>query len=264
MKNLEQLLDTLHLEDIRNEMHPSFFDENEEYDMLIVRLPTIAQKLQVDSYGFIFTAENSYLYDKKREQFQELASRFEGPHKFLDKVVDNLLQAFSQYQDVIADMEEALYTDSMANDFMTKWLGLKRDILRIERVLLRTDKVMKEMIDYFKDVDDFPMNAYVDINEHIERIHRSGTLHLSKLDYIYNFYNARTNEKMNKMIYLLTIISAIFLPLNLVVGFFGMNTSGLPFSQGSSGTLSAIVLMSSLVVITSIIVSIWRSRVERQ
>ena len=39
MERLEQLIDALHLEDLRNDLHPSIFDENETYDMLIVRLP---------------------------------------------------------------------------------------------------------------------------------------------------------------------------------------------------------------------------------
>ena len=92
---------------------------------------------------------------------------------------------------------------------------------------------------------------------------RSAALQLTKLDYLYNFYNVRTNEKMNRLIYLLTIISAVFLPLNLAVGFFGMNTGGLPFTEGSSGTLNAVLLMGSLILMTSAVFYLWRSRVEK-
>jgi len=262
MNDVKELIDSLHLEDIRNDIHPSFFDENEEYDMLIIRLPIIANALEIHSYGFILATEKSYYYDKSKKEFEELSSRFEGPYKFLDKLCDRLVKSFETYKDAIADMEEVLYVDKAPDDFMTKWLGLKRDILRIERILMRTSETMKEVIDYYTKEELFPMNSYVDVYEHIERVNRSATLQLSKLDYIYNFYNARTNEKMNKMVYLLTIISAIFLPLNLVVGFFGMNTSGLPFAGGEFGTLSAIILMLSLVTITSFIVHLWRRKVE--
>ncbi|HFC03455.1 MAG TPA: hypothetical protein ENJ74_01155, partial [Nitratifractor salsuginis] len=54
------------------------------------------------------------------------------------------------------------------------------------------------------------------------------------------------DERMNRNMYWLTIISAIFLPLTLLTGFFGMNTGGLPFTEDPSGT--AKVLLLSLVL----------------
>jgi magnesium transporter len=263
MKNIEQLIDDLHFEDLRNELHPSFFDENEEYDMLIVRLPVIANELSVKSVGFIITENSSYHYNKREQKFEELTGRFEGPYKFINKIVDRMLKSFVKYQDSVSDMEEVLYEDNYGNDFINQWLVLKLEILRIERLLLRASISINELIEYYQDIPEFPMNHYIDLHEHIERIMRSSVLQLSKLDYLYSFYNAKSNDKMNKMIYILTIISAIFLPLNLVVGFFGMNTSGLPFAGGTAGTYYAISLMLTFAVVTSLIVFKWRKKVEK-
>ena len=58
MRNIEELIDKLHLEDLQNESHPSIFDENEEYSMLIIRLPVITDALQVQSIGFVLTAQD--------------------------------------------------------------------------------------------------------------------------------------------------------------------------------------------------------------
>ena len=160
-------------------------------------------------------------------------------------------------------MEELLYKDNFRNDFMKNWLALKVDILRIERILLRAEITLKSFIDSFSENPEFPINNYIDIHEHIERTMRSATLQLSKLDYLYNFYNAKSNDKMNRMIYFLTIISAIFLPLNLLVGFFGMNTSGLPFTQGSAGTYYVISVMLLLFGAVSIVTMNWRKKVEK-
>jgi len=264
MEHLEQLIDMLHLEDLRNELHPSFFDENEQYDMLIMRVPIIKEKLDAMSMGFILTRDNSYFYNKQQQQFEPLGERFNGPYKIIDAAMDTVLKFSLDYQEKVVDMEEQLYTDTTTGDFMTSWLELKRDILRLERILLRASITMQEVIAFYEKDEDFPVNAYVDLYEHMDRIMRAATLQLSKLDYLYSFYNVRTNEKMNKMIYLLTIISAIFLPLNLVVGFFGMNTSGLPFAEGTVGTLKAVTLMVSLMVLTSVLIYKWRYKVEKE
>ena len=263
MEHIEEQLDHLHLEDLRNRSHPSIFDENDAYDMLIVRLPIIKEELESISLGFIFTLDKSYQYNVINNSLEELDNRFESPYLTIDSLLDELLKSFTKYQDQISDMEESLYTDSIEASFMTQWLGLKRDIFRIERIMLRTSDVMNNMIVFYDSVEGFPINHYVDIHEHCERVLRSASLQLSKLDYLYNFYNTRTNEKMNRLIFILTIISAIFLPLNLVVGFFGMNTSGLPFTEGNNGTLSVIVTLGLLTVVTSLTILLWRRKIER-
>ncbi|MCK9473027.1 CorA family divalent cation transporter [Sulfurimonas sp.] len=242
MKNIHELVDSLHLDDLQNEAHPSIFDENEGYEMLILRLPVILDKLEIVSTGFIITPHVSYLYNRDEKKFKPLQSRFESPYKMLDGIVDELLKSFEKYRDLIADMEEALYLNKKTQSFMNQWLKFKRNIIKIERVLLHASSTMERVIAYYENSDDFPLNHYIDLHEHIERTRRSATLQLSKLDYIFSFYNTRTNERMNALIYNLTIISAIFLPLNLVVGFFGMNTSGLPFTQGASGTTNVMIL----------------------
>lgn len=262
MQQTEHMVDKFHLEDLRNDLHPSIFDENDDYDMLIVRLPIINGNLEVVSLGFIITADGSYLYNSVQNRLENLESRFEGPYNKIDTLLDKLLKSFSSYQDRVFDMEESLYDDTAKRSFITQWVILKRDILRIERIMLRTSSVMQEMINYYEHVEGFPINHYVDIHEHCERILRSATLQLSKLDYLYSFYNTRTNEKMNRLIFLLTVISAIFLPLNLMVGFFGMNTSGLPFTEGSHGTLNVIISFGILVVIALLGGILWRRKME--
>lgn len=264
MDRIETLLDHFHLEDLRNKSHPSIFDEDNDYDMLIVRLPIVGDFLDIVSLGFIITLENSYLYNTTDHRLEVLSSRFDGPYKAIDKILDKLLESLHTYEDKIADMEESLYEDSVQKSFMTHWLDLKKDLLRVERIMSRTSTVMKRMIDHYEEVNDFPMNHYVDIHEHCERIVRSASLQLSKLDYLYSFYNTRTNEKMNRLIFLLTIISAIFLPLNLLVGFFGMNTTSLPFTEGTGGTLNAILVMGMLMAITSLLVFVWRRNIEKE
>jgi magnesium transporter len=255
MINIHELVDNLHLKDLRNETHPSIFDENEQYDMLIIRLPIIRQELEVISIGFVITADKSYLYEREKDNFKELGNRFEAPYKILDEIIDQLLKSFERYLNLILDMEEMLYVKKTTNSFMKQWLELKHNITRIERELMNSSSTMDRVIEYYEKSDGFPINHYMDLHEHIERTLRSATLQLSKLDYLYKFFSAQENEKMNRSIYTLTIISALFLPLNLVVGFFGMNTSNLPFADGTSGTKDVAILMLCISIITIVIIN---------
>jgi len=263
MRNLREIIDPLHIEDLRNELHPSIFDINELYDLLIIRIPMITDEVNAHSFAFIITHEESYIYDKEKQEFEELENHLLGVYFFINKKIDRLLKSFIKYQEMVSDMEESLYANNTDDNFLNNWLSVKLEVLRIERILVRTADTVSEFIKSHKKHESFPENSYEDIYEHIERTSRSALLQLSKLDYLYSFYNAKSNDKMNKMIYILTIISAIFLPLNLVVGFFGMNTSGLPFAGGVNGTYFAVSLMLTLGVITYIAVQSWRKKIEK-
>jgi len=264
MEHFEQFLDELHLQDLHNTIHPSIFDDSAAYNMLIVRIPVIGERLEAQSFGFIFEGNNSFLYNRDKKKFELLDDRFLGPYKIIDPMIDMLLKSFEKYRSMIIDMEELLYENQNINDFMSNWMVLMRDMLLIQRILTRTSEMLLVMMHHYRDTTGFPMNHYTDLHEHMERIMNSATHQLSKLDYLYNFYGARANDKMNKMIYILTIISAVFLPLNLLVGFFGMNTSGLPFtSPDQTGTVYAVSVMFSLIILILIAILIWHKKNQK-
>ncbi|HDX6325111.1 TPA: hypothetical protein RPW20_001802, partial [Campylobacter fetus subsp. venerealis] len=72
----------------------------------------------------------------------------------------------------------------------------------------------------------------------------------SRLAITFSYYNSLKDKKHNKNLYILTVISAFFLPLNLITGFFGMNTGDM-FLSGKYGT--TIVLLSIIFIIITAI-----------
>jgi len=52
----------------------------------------------------------------------------------------------------------------------------------------------------------------------------------------------QAGQQTNENVYLLSVITALIMPATLVTGFFGMNTGGMPFERGGSGTLLAMIL----------------------
>jgi len=80
MQTIEPLIDILHLEDLRNRLHPSIFDDNGTYNIFILCLSIIAENM-------------SYLYNIKKQEFEELNDLLIG--KFgVKKYLAYLLIAF--------------------------------------------------------------------------------------------------------------------------------------------------------------------------
>ncbi len=97
-----------------------------------------------------------------------------------------------------------------------------------------------------------------DVLEHIERVlghvRRLETSAESAVQMHFSQQSNRTNNIMRT----LTVITAIFMPLNLVTGFFGMNFEGLPLIHSLRGFWIIVGLM--LLIGTTLSLFFWRKR----
>ena len=97
-----------------------------------------------------------------------------------------------------------------------------------------------------------------DVLEHIERV----LTHVRRLESsaetaVQMHFSAQSN-RTNSIMRTLTVLTAIFMPLNLVTGFFGMNFEGLPLIHSSTGFW--IIFLAMLVLGISMSVYFWRKR----
>lgn len=97
-----------------------------------------------------------------------------------------------------------------------------------------------------------------DLLEHVERVvHHVNRLEQSTettMQLHFNVQGNRTNDIMRT----LTVLTAIFLPLNLITGFFGMNFEAFDFIHREDGLLLTELLM--LAVAAMLILVFWRKR----
>lgn len=254
MKNLFEKVDSFYLLDIKNPTHPSTFIEEATYDILILTLPhRIGSSLTMESYAFVFDEESYYYFDKDKAEFVNFET-MQRVYEFLNEKTNNVMKMVATMHESIDLMEEKLYDNARFTNFMHYWLSNKKDLSRINRILNLGVDVLNTFITTYLKEEDFLSIHFKDIYEHISRTNRSALLAIDKLNNLYNFYTSSNNEKMNRTIYLLTILSGIFLPLHFVAGYFGMNTQGLPFNEVSYGTgLVTLIMVSCAMIMTGVI-----------
>ena len=98
-----------------------------------------------------------------------------------------------------------------------------------------------------------------DVLEHIERVvHHVTRLEQSAETAVQMHFNIQSNHN-NDVMKTLTALTAIFLPLNLITGFFGMNFEHFPFLKTEDGLLLTEIFMVLLVVVLS--AYFWVSRI---
>ncbi len=97
-----------------------------------------------------------------------------------------------------------------------------------------------------------------DVIEHIDRVvHHARRLEQSAETVVQIHFSAQSN-RANDTMRTLTTITAVFLPLNLITGFFGMNFEFMPLIHATHGFAVAVAAMVFIAV--SLVLIFWRKR----
>ena len=233
------------LEDITSEDHPSDFIKDNDYTALILRLPFMEnEEEKLQSFAFVSKGNTVYEYDREKKTLISLGT-FDDLYERLDKLIDRLLEDIKTLHLKIDDLEDLIYQSS-SEDIMVKWLSFKQSASLIRRMIFNVTIAFELFLKYYAHKENFDIHAFEDIEEHIERVKNLALSAEDRLDHLHDFYKTRVDEKMNKNMYYLTVMSGIFMPLTLITGFFGINTGGLPWTEVHNGTLNVVLL--SLVI----------------
>ncbi|MCO6185538.1 CorA family divalent cation transporter [Rhizobium sp. L1K21] len=130
---------------------------------------------------------------------------------------------------------------------------LRRSIVRLYRHLRTLLTAMRHVA--AADEDDMPEEFETAISRINSRL-EAGTLEVEALRerarLLYEDINSEIQDETNRHIYILSVITALIMPPTLVTGFFGMNTSGLPFEHGAAGTV-----MAGAAMLVSVLLAWW-------
>ena len=256
-----QKLHSRHKTDLLNGTHPPFFEQSEEYELLIFR--NIDQSFKITnprtrSTAFLLLGSTvvtvhdaddatlSNIYQKWNEKNLkppgDVLSLF---HALLDEISDEFLAIHEPLVTQISEWQRRLLDP---NDPFNNWqlimlaksslrslstnLGSQRDVLSIWRE--NTKYVFNES----KNI------KFNDFDGHLARTEHLAIGISTDLDSLTQIYFASNGQKTNDNIQILAVISAIFLPLNLIAGIFGMNFENIPLLKYQWGPLIALGLMS--------------------
>ncbi|EAI4303712.1 hypothetical protein A0U16_07855 [Campylobacter lari] len=142
----------------------------------------------------------------------------------------------------IEKRENLILENQNVKNFLTKYFTLK---VRLSKSYKLISSIL-EACKMCHSKQHFMKKSLKTILINLGNLERSIKENITRLESIYTYINTVRNEKINKNIYFLSIMSAIFLPLNLIVGFFGMNTKNLFLSENDYGTYYILAVILSI------------------
>jgi magnesium transporter len=180
-----------------------------------------------------------------------------------DAMVDDCFPVLDRISDQLEAIEDQVLTRTTSRDTLGQVFALKHHLVTMRRVLSpqrevfaalarREDELISERTAvYFRDVYDHLARLNESIEANRDLLGNALEAHLSSV-------SQRTNDVMKA----LTLMSAIFLPLAFVVGFFGQNFDNFPLLSGWQHNDGLMWVMLLLCVATPVTMLLWFRKKE--
>lgn len=171
----------------------------------------------------------------KRLDFEKLL------HVFFDRLISNDTKHLESIENEISDIEDKLLSTQSGN--------FVKDIIYIRKKLLYSRRYYEQILSIFDNLleneNDIINNEYIryfKISEQkVNRLYNS-VLHLKDyLTQVREAYQAQADITLNSIMKLFTVISVVFMPLTLIVGWYGMNFD-MPEYAWNYGYLFVVIL----------------------
>ncbi len=241
-----------HVSDAANIGHPSFFDNTDQYELVIFRglAPDSGAEKFVTRPMTLFNfdrllvtvrAPDSRSVTHVKNRFLATPAKCPGSpdelmHRLLSSMVDHYLELRQPLTQRLDRWQKLLLDPRKPFREWAKLLESRTEIRKLQHLCEEQRDAIQEWRDYrVADISQTLQVRMADLIEHIERVlHHVRTIE-SQAESAVQIYFASTTYRTSEIMRLLTIITATFMPLTLITGLFGMNFEFIPGLHSPGG-----------------------------
>jgi|SRR5215204_752962 len=179
-------------------------------------------------------------------------------HHIIDNIVDEYLPVMDDFDERISNLEDNIFSLSQPNNaILEEVLGLKRSVLRVKRISSKQLEVLYRMSHgQFRLIGGPVLPFFRDIYDHLVRVTDLAESYRDLVSGSLEAYLSVVSNRLNEIMKVLTIFSAIMLPLTFIAGVYGMNFEYMPELHSQYGYYVVWVLM--VVVAMAMLYFFWR------
>jgi magnesium transporter len=198
-------------------------------------------------------AEDLFKIIRERLMKTQGVIRYKGADYLVYALLDLLVDQYFEILDQVDDKLEKLETQILTNftpSVRNRIYHYKRLVSEIRRVILPLRDVIihfsREETKLVETADNF---YFRDLHDHLSRVVEMLDNQRDTLNNLNDLYHAEQSNRANYVMKLLTIVSAIFIPLTFIVGVYGTNFDVLPELHHPKGYFYMWVVMGSIAVL---------------
>ena len=173
-------------------------------------------------------------------------------HDLIDAVVDNIMPTIDELSDKLTSLEVEVLQNPR-KETLSQIMQLKRSILAINRVMAPQRELVGNLgRGFYPLISEKAQPYYRNIYDHLVRIETLAQDLRDLADSVLATHLSSVSNRMNEVMKVLSIVAAIFLPLALVAGIYGMNFANMPELQWRYGYFVILGVMVAIAVSLSV------------
>ena len=180
-------------------------------------------------------------------------------HQIFDQIVDYYSPVLDDFDERIEKLEDDIFTMRRPNKaILEEIMDLKRGVLRLRRITGRQREViLRASRGEFSLIPAQLLPFYRDIYDHIMRVTDMAESYRDLLSGALDAYMSVVGNRMNEIMKVLTVFSAVMLPLTFIAGVYGMNFDYIPELHKEYGYFAVWGVMLTVAVVMLTI--FWRA-----
>ena len=189
-------------------------------------------------------------------------------YQVLDQLVDYYMPLLDDFDENLVQLEDRIFTLTTSdNSILEEIQQLKRSILRLRRISGKQLNIIYRMSHgEFSMISQEMLPFFRDIHDHLTRIADLAESYRDLIGGALDSYLSVVSNRTNDIMKVLTIFSAIMLPLTFIAGLYGMNFDNLPelHWQYSYFVVIGIMIVVAVIMLTFFWRKGWLGKTEKR
>lgn len=162
------------------------------------------------------------------------------------RVTSRMEGVIDELEDRTDSLEESLM-DSSDSKFRSELMAIRRETIILRRYLFPQKEAMSKLYhDKVTWISDYEKIELRETNDQLMRYIEELDTIRDKVALIQEELSNKLSEQMNKKMYVLSIISVIFLPLTFLTGLLGINVDGIPGADNERAFFNFLVILIAI------------------
>lgn len=221
------------------------------YDVRSDRTETGRFLLYLDRQRLLCFCEEERALTRARSIFdaleEEPLTQEQRLHRFFARLLQGDMDHLDTLEEEIADGEDAVLSqpDAACLEKISLW---RRELLRLRRYYEQLDSIFRELSDNENELLSPEIaRRFSNLGNRTERYLNTVQNLRESVSHLREAYQSQLSIRQNDLMKVFTVVTAVFLPLTLLTGWYGMNFAAMPELRWRYG-YPAVILLGAVIV----------------